>query len=267
MKRILKITSLLLIICFICSNLTACGLNPFDSNPFSSIADNIANTESAALKTNFTLNAKITDGKKEFPFTTSIDGDGVVLTSPYAEDFRYTSEIELYNETSKQTFAIAATEENNAFSAVIKEGDKDYTPIKETAPHSDVLLKSVFESIKDNTEKEEENKYVALLSGEALENVVNLCMNANYKYDISGFSWDTKTSDVSVVIDEDKKLPVSLTVDCRSFANQLAEAIADKSGIRITIEECTATVTFSDFNIISEIDLPDVLKSTDLFTS
>ena len=267
MRKFLKITSLLLIICLICPCLASCGLNPFNDNPIKSMADNVANAKSAALKTNFTLDAKITDGKKELPFTALIDGDGVVVTSPYKEDFRYTSKIKLYNEITKQAFATSATEENSTFSAVIKEDDKDYTPISKTASHSDVLLKSVFESIKDNTEKEEENKYAALLSGEALENVVNLCMNANFEYDISSFSWNTKTADVSIVIDEDKNLPVSLTVDCRSFANQLAEAIANKSGIRITIEECTATVTFSDFNIISEIDLPDVLKSTDLFTS
>ncbi len=266
MRKSLKITSLLLTICLICPYLVSCGLNPFNDNLLKSMVDNVVNAKSAALKTNFTLDAKITDGKKELPFTVTIDGDGVVMTSPYKENFRYTSNIKLYNEITKQAFFIASTEEDNIFSAVIKKGDEDYTPINKTVSHSDVLLKSVFENIKDNTEKEEENKYVTTLSGEALENVENLCMNANYEYDISGFSWDTKTADASIVIDEDKMLPVSLTVDCRSFANQLAEAIANKSGIRITIEECTATVTFSDFNIIAEINLPDTLKSTDLFT-
>lgn len=118
--------------------------------------------------------------------------------------------------------------------------------------------------MKKNGKQQTTDAYSSTLDGEDLIELLNVTLDPCHEYNLNKFQWTQKNVPVTIILNSDG-LPKELTADFKIIGQEVAELVADKTGIRITVESFTVHVTYDDYGRINSVDLPDALKGTTLF--
>lgn len=149
-------------------------------------------------------------------------------------------------------------------------GEQEWESLTPSVDITDPLHLDIIRQIepKDAPEDAEEpdDRTVTLygmLSGEDLRQVVVGTLNYNSNFMLSGIQWEEKTAKVMIVLDPEAYTPVKIDIDAASVANDIAEAIMGRLGIRMTLHHFTITFQYEDINRLKEVTIPGELVPTE----
>lgn len=249
-----------------CFSLTACSINS-DFQNIRKSTDQLSECQSASMTISLDFEGTISGNEDESPCIIRINGYGAEINNPLQEEWQYTSYMKILGETITKTYDIAGENIDGSYIAVIKEHNDenwDYL-LNATSTSEDPFLTHVMVSIGNEAKKMGDGTYSSFLDGNELNELIRASLDPSQKYNLSYFKWDEKKAPVSLIIDEETGMPSSYTVDCRIIGQQIAEMVAGKEGIRITVDNFTITVNYSDYNRINKVELPEILGESELY--
>lgn len=247
----------------------AFGLKKSDSYSIDSSSQKLTTSDSASIKTVLDFKGSITSDNGDVPYLIHVTGDGVVVNAPnYQENWRYSRYMEILGTTSSSTFDISGyvpQESTDYIGMTSEKGKEDWKILNHpTSTCQDYLLSNLIEHMKKNGKQQTTDAYSSTLDGEDLIELMNVTLDPCHEYNLNKFQWTQKNVPVTIILNSDG-LPKELTADCKIIGQEVAELVADKTGIRITVESFTVHVTYDDYGRINSVDLPDALKGTTLF--
>lgn len=262
-KYIAGLFALLAVVLFICG----CSSHKA-SKEIQKMADSLSSVESAAVTITLDFQGTISGSSSDMPYSIHISSDGIVRREPYFQEEWFCSYDKiLYEKHTSVSYDLAgAVFPDSGYAGITRlHGEEEWTSLEDPSPlSSDYLLQEIILRMK--TDASETGTGISCsLSGNALLELVTASLYPAGSFDFSGYDWDQFHVPVTIERSDSTFLPSGFTADCQTIGSLVAETIADKDGMQVSIESCTIVVMYTDYNRISSFPLPSALDSSTLF--
>ena len=248
-------------LCFV-GTLSGCGNN----DSLKTQTNNMSSCESCSINVSLDFEGTISNEDKDTTFAVHNTASGICTgqDDKYTEDWIYKLRENYLGTSSSTSYELIGTGESADYTAVIKDrndSETGWTQYDElTTFASDHYFVQFLEAIEELDGKNE--TYEGTVRGDLAKTLIISGLDPTANYDTDDLNIDSLPIEVATTDD----YITSMTMDCKLIGQQFAEMIADKSGIRITVDSFTATVTYDDFNRVQEIDLPNALNNTEIYS-
>lgn len=232
-------------------------------------ADALAATESVEIESELNFVSEIEKNGLAEDMTIASHSYGQMHMSPYTAQWEAAVSFDGLSGSQKwqyETFTMTVQDEERQF--IRSASDTEWLQVAgNTYLKDDPKMTNVISAIELNDERQQsEDLIIGTIRGDALREVIEMTLNRNGQFDFSNIQWDSSTAPVELHLDADNRA-TRLTVYAENIAEGVAEAMAQRLGIKISVTEFRIDIDFGMYNRLKSLPVPDELsgESGELF--